>query len=125
MFAGPIRLGIRYLAPITLYSLHIANLGLDLNRASSKSTPLKYPLLGQYPRSNRANKQSNRSRCFITNLAIAVHGLHARKSPHEGFILACRDCKGRQEVHCIPVILCAPKCMAITARSVRIVWRHL
>jgi hypothetical protein len=63
MFAGPIRLGIRYLAPITLYSLHIANLGLDLNRASSKSTPLKYSLLGQYPRSNRANKQSNRSRC--------------------------------------------------------------
>jgi hypothetical protein len=42
-----IRLGIQYLAPITLYSLHIVNLGLDLNRANSNSTSLEYSLLGQ------------------------------------------------------------------------------
>jgi hypothetical protein len=43
-------------------------------------------MLGHYPCSSKADKQSNRSGYLLTNLTVAMHGLFVRKYPHEGFI---------------------------------------
>jgi hypothetical protein len=76
-------------------------------------------MLGRYPCSNGANKQSNRSRISISTLPITAYGLLVRKSPHEGIKLACRDCTCTLQVHNTSAILCASKCMAIKYRFVQ------
>jgi hypothetical protein len=63
-----------YLAPITLYSLHIVNLRFDLNRASSKSTSLKWYVFGQLPRLSRTNKQGDHFSILITGPTVAAPG---------------------------------------------------
>ena len=67
-----IKLGI--LSPDHAIQLAYCQLRFDLNRASSKSTSLKWYVFGQLPRLSRTNKQGDHFSILITGPTVAAPG---------------------------------------------------